>query len=234
MTTKNVAQNALDLRPLNERVHEVILQRILSGQLRPGQRLDPDELCRDLGVSRTPVKDAISRLAAEGMLEVSPRRGTCVVSMTSEDALELLDVRKMIEAHAAERAVANATPADIVKIDKMVEHLKSFMVGDGYADYFAFLIEDHEMHSYIVRLAGNSRISALYETTRIHIRLARIASGRDQREVTDAQATHQEHLAIARAFGNRSADELKTAIVQHLDNRGHWYRRTFAAPSLAQ
>jgi DNA-binding GntR family transcriptional regulator len=233
MTTKNVAKNALDLRPLNERVYEVILQRILSGQLRPGQRLDPDELCQELGVSRTPVKDAISRLAAEGMLEVSPRRGTCVVSMTEEDALHLFDVRRMIETYAAERAVINATPADIAKIDTMIEHLKSFMVGDGYSDYLAFLVEDHEMHSYIVRLAGNPRINALYESTRIHIRIARIANGRDQREVTDAEATHQEHIAIARAFADRSVDGLKHAIAEHLNKRGQWFGRTFGAQAVA-
>ena len=102
----------LDTSPLNERVYQLLLDRILSATLSPGQRVDSEELSRDLGVSRTPIKDALARLSAEGLIEIRPRRGTLVAKPTRRDAEELHEMRLMIETYVADGAIQAATATD--------------------------------------------------------------------------------------------------------------------------
>jgi DNA-binding GntR family transcriptional regulator len=217
----------LDLRLLSEKVHEYLLERILSGALVAGQRIDADELSRILGVSRTPIKDALGRLAAEGLVEISPRRGTAVSTVTLRDVEEIFDVRRMIMLYAAEGALRNATPADRRRLREMLSQLESYIVGDDYTNYTAFLGIDHELHSCIVDLAGNARLSSLYQSTRVHMSLARFGYTHGANMTSDAISTHREHSAMVAAFELGSLEALRAAIDDHMARRVAWYRRAF-------
>ncbi|MCL4371678.1 MAG: GntR family transcriptional regulator [Chloroflexi bacterium] len=219
----------LDLRSLSERVHEYLVERILSGVLVAGQRIDAEDLSRALGVSRTPIKDALARLAAEGLVEISPRRGTAVSTVTLRDVEEIFDVRRMIMLYASEGALGNATSADRQRLREMLGHLESYIVGDDYTNYAVFLGVDHELHSCFVELAGNGRLSALYQSTRVHMSLARFGYAHGAGMTADAVATHREHNAMVAAFEQGSLEALKAAINNHIDNRVAWYRRAFEA-----
>src|SRR5579883_1759646 len=92
--------------------YATIREGILRRRFLPGERLVPDDLARELGTSRTPVQEALKRLALEGLVEIQPRRGTVVTRVTAKDVAELAEIRLMIEVHAAAAAVQRATRAD--------------------------------------------------------------------------------------------------------------------------
>ena len=117
----------LDLSPLNERVYQLLLRRILSGEAAPGGRLDAEELSQTLGVSRTPVKDALTRLCAEGLVEITPRRGTRVTALTRRDIQELHDVRRMIELYAAHSAIKAASPQHQLRLREILHELEGIV-----------------------------------------------------------------------------------------------------------
>ena len=221
------AGTMLDLRSLSERVYEYLVERILTGVLVAGQRIDADDLSRVLGVSRTPIKDALGRLAAEGLVEISPRRGTSVSTVTLKDVEEIFDVRKMIMLFASDLALRNATSVDRQRLREMLVQLEAYVVGDDYTNYADFLRLDHELHSYIVDLAGNTRLSALYESTNIQMSMARFGYTHGPSMTSDAIAIHREHSAMVAAFERGSPEALKAAITNHMDSRVAWYRRAF-------
>ncbi len=223
----------LDLRSLSEQVYEYLVERILTGVLIPGQRIDADDLSRVLGVSRTPIKDALGRLAAEGLVDISPRRGTAVYTITLRDVEEIFDVRKMIMLYASERALRNATSEDRRRLREMLGQLETYVVGDNYTNYANFLRLDHELHSYIVDLAGNARLSALYQSTNIQMSMARFGYTHGPGMTSDAIAIHREHGAMVAAFEQGSPEALRAAIANHTDSRMAWYRRAFESAESA-
>src|SRR5437762_1955430 len=101
----------LELRSLQQQIHDRLLGRILRGELEPGERISPPEIAATLGVSITPVRDAVNQMAAEGLVTVTPRRGTIVSPVSIRDIEELYEIRLMIEPPAAEMAAGRAHPA---------------------------------------------------------------------------------------------------------------------------
>src|SRR4051794_34794287 len=103
----------LELRSLQQQIHDQLLGRILRGELEPGERISPPEVAAALGVSITPVRDAVNQMAAEGLVTVTPRRGTVVSPVSIRDIEGLYEIRLMIEPEAAELAASRATAGEI-------------------------------------------------------------------------------------------------------------------------
>ncbi|MHB0878332.1 MAG: GntR family transcriptional regulator, partial [Anaerolineae bacterium] len=204
--------------PLNDQVYQVLRQRILAGELRAGARVDPQEISRDLGVSITPVKDALMRLSAEGFVEIKPRRGTSVKSLDRREIEEAFDIRSMMELYAVDQALQRATDDDTRHVSEIVADLLTLTSGDTYTDYNAYVAGDRELHSYLVRLAGNQRLSDLYDSINLYTRLIRAYSA-SEGPVHGASGSNEEHRAIVDAFARRSAPDLKAAMKAHLGNR---------------
>src|SRR6476660_7201251 len=110
------ASSPLELRPLQQQIHDNLLGKILRGELGPGEKISPPDIAESLGVSVTPVRDAVNLLAAEGLVQVRPRRGTVVAPMSGEDVAELYEIRLMIEPAAAELVAERATDSQIARI----------------------------------------------------------------------------------------------------------------------
>ena len=102
-------EDRLELRSLQQQVHDRLLGRILRRELEPGERISPPEIAAALGVSITPVRDAVNQMAAEGLVTVTPRRGTVVSPVSIRDIEELYEIRLMVEPQAAEMAASRAT-----------------------------------------------------------------------------------------------------------------------------
>src|SRR5829696_3252000 len=109
------------LDQLSSRTYETIRDRILQGELPAGKRLTVRELAESLGVSVTPVRDAFNRLAADGLVAVSPRRGTYVASLTTRDVRELYDLRIMLEPAAAEIAALSFSEDEVAALRAVAE-----------------------------------------------------------------------------------------------------------------
>src|SRR5919198_367881 len=111
---------ALDRRTLWQRVHQHLREEIISGSLTPGAELSEVALAESLGVSRGPIREAIGRLASEGLVTVRPRRGAVVSSLSTEEFIELYQVREALELLAVKLAVPRLRPDDITTLQSLI------------------------------------------------------------------------------------------------------------------
>lgn len=194
----------LELRSLQQQIHDQLLGRILRRELEPGERISPPDIAAALGVSITPVRDAVNQMAAEGLVTVTPRRGTVVSPVSIRDIEELYEIRLMIEPDAAEHAASRATPDEIERVKELADRLESGPAGAGGVDdletYLQEIATDAELHAAVVRAAHNQRLDTLYAGLRTHVLIARAVFPRlyrgqphrrgEHRRVVDAIAAH--------------------------------------------
>src|SRR5258708_11137368 len=112
-----------DVRSIEEVVTTALRDAILSGELRPGERLLQEQLADQLRVSRIPLRDALRRLEAEGLVRIGPRRGAEVASLTPPDVLEIYEVRIALEPDLMRRAVAALRPPDTKRLVDLSQHM---------------------------------------------------------------------------------------------------------------
>jgi len=118
-------EDQLELRSLQQQVHDQLLGRILRRELEPGERISPPDIAAALGVSITPVRDAVNQMAAEGLVTVTPRRGTVVSPVSIRDIEELYEIRLMVEPQAAEMAASRASETEIARVRELADRLES-------------------------------------------------------------------------------------------------------------
>src|SRR5882762_1362862 len=106
---------------VSEAAYSAVKKILLSSKYSPGGRVDIEELCRDLGVSRTPVFDALNRLQAEGLVEIVPRKGVYLVTLSEEKASELYAIRETLEAMATKLAAKNVTDRQLDQLRKALD-----------------------------------------------------------------------------------------------------------------
>jgi DNA-binding GntR family transcriptional regulator len=205
---------ALEVSQLNEQVYDVLRKEILKGNLRPGQRLSIKALAGHLGVSATPVRDAVRRLEGDGLVDIIPRRGTVVSEFKRSNVRQAFQIRHIIESAAAERAT-EASEDDIQHMQEMVDEISLLRENERFREYTRYIDLDAEFHRCIVGLLENQRISTFYERLRWPIQVIR---GLSYSEYQRARQTVAEHAAIARAFQEKDASKARAAIRDHLNN----------------
>jgi DNA-binding GntR family transcriptional regulator len=208
---------------LTDKVYELLQNEILSGQASPGTQLEVVALAKRLGVSRTPVKEAVSRLIMEGLVQDLPRKGYFVSKRDSEDISELVDARLMLELAAVERGLQMAEPAEIAQMRRLLADIDGIMDDQGwYVDYEAFIRKDSELHFSIVGTARNRHLLDAYRRIYRHFHAARmhLALGPGYRRGLE---TRQDHLAILAAFETKDLPALKTAMTKHLQDTKQWF-----------
>jgi len=112
-----------DVQSIEEVVTNALREAILSGELRPGERLLQEQLADQLRVSRIPLRDALRRLEAEGLVRIGPRRGAEVASLSPDDVREVYDIRISLEPELMRRAIAALGPGDITRLVEMSERM---------------------------------------------------------------------------------------------------------------
>jgi DNA-binding GntR family transcriptional regulator len=200
---------------LGEKVYQLIRREILQRNFKAGQKLDIYRLAEQLGVSRTPVKDAVNRLASEGLVVISPRRGTFVSKLERRDVEELFDARLMIELWAAERAIERVTESDLNQLRELIEEGGQILKEDpdGPFDYEAFSRTNAELHLLIMELCGNRKLVEMYKSLHLHVQVTRAMC---QKALEACRLAHGEHQEILRCYENRDLPALKEAIRNHL------------------
>ncbi len=207
---------SLDRTALTEQTYKVLKDRILLRQLLPGERISVDEIAQHLGVSRTPVTDALKRLAVEGLVEIIPRRGTFVSSLTARDVAELFDVRAVIEQYAAQRILSEGRADEYLRrIEEPMERMRQATASGDYRDYPAFMDGDRDFHLALVDLADNSRLADVYAELNVHIQVTR---AHYLSTVEDAVQALQEHDAIIDAFRAGDPEAVAKSLGLHISN----------------
>lgn len=195
-------------------VYQALRQAILGSMMKPGERLNVDELARKLGVSLTPVRHAIQQLATEGLVDIRPRSGTFVASLTPAEISDTFDVRCALECLAAEKAVERATPAQVRQLRELLKALRKPVKTDR--DRKAHEQNNLEFHQILIHGSGNQRLIEVYEALNAHIKIARLHS--DHREWVTRLADEQtEHERIVDAFEARRTSDLVAAVRAHIE-----------------
>jgi DNA-binding GntR family transcriptional regulator len=206
----------LDHTDLTNQTYDVIKEQILRRQLAPGERILVDEVAQALGVSRTPVTDALKRLAGEDLVEIRPRIGTFVSELTARDVKELFDVRMAIELFAADRIIEH----DLIhpffaRIQEPMTIMRTATVHDDYGDYQAFIEGDRQLHLILVSMMENQKFLNVYSGLNVHIHIAR---AHYLSSVEKARQAHQEHEAILDAFKRADQTLVRRELGKHITN----------------
>ena len=197
----------------SDAAYDSLRQAIMTQVFLPGERLKVGDLARDLGVSLTPAKEALNRLASEGLVEIRPRSGTFVTDISPEDVAETFELRAALEILAGEKAMARLTPRDFEALDRMLAALERPLVTEG--DRIAHERTNVDLHRYIIDRSGNRRLIQLYESLNAHIKIARIHRSQERwaSRLSDEQAEHRE---IVEALKSRDPDRLRRAMRKHI------------------
>lgn len=198
-----------------ERVADTLRDRILHGELEAGSRLGEAELATGLGVSRTPVREALSRLAAEGLVEISPNRGARVATWTVAELEGVFEVRASLEPQLTGHAVAHATDADVDVLAGLAERMLAVGCPGPGQDLDALVPLNREFHDRLVALAGHPALATALAAA-IHLPIVRRNFHTyDEASLRRSLAHHAEIVAALRAGDAAWARAVMTA---HISN----------------
>ena len=178
-------------------------------------------------------------MAAEGLVTVTPRRGTVVSPVSVRDIEELYEIRLMVEPQAAELAASRASGPEIARVQELAERLESAPAAgtgrvDDLATYLAEIATDAELHAAVVRAAHNRRLDALYEGLRTHVLVARAVFPRLYRGEPHRRGEHRRIVeAIAGHDGAAARDAMTAHLQQALADTLRHVEQTTAEPTAA-
>ena len=158
----------MEEKPGSPGVFERLRRLILEGEYGPNERLIEEQLAERLGVSRTPIRQALTMLEAEGLVEMAPHRGAMVCSFTIEDVWDIYDLRAVLEGHAARRAADRIDESGLARLRSSAENMENVLPG-RFADHeeeIRYLVAtNQEFHGTIVAASRNRRLEKLLRRT---------------------------------------------------------------------
>lgn len=193
---------------LNDQVYETLRGRVLRRQPGPGAKLSLHELATELGVSRSPVHHALTRLVQEGLLSVRARRGYYVTPITATAIENGYDVRLALELFAAERTVGRVEGASLAAFRERLEQSIA-AITDGSWD-----VANARFHEHQIDLAGNELLSQHYRDLSVNLMMQVVRGGR----VEGGEYLATEHGAIVEAFERRDLEAAREAIRLHVES----------------
>ena len=195
---------------LHNEVAATLRDRIFSGELAPGMFLDEPSLCQSLAISRTPLREALKVLTAEGLVRHEPRRGSFVNQVTEQDLDEIFPVIALLEGRCAFEAARKATDADLAVLQTLHERLEKHARARRITDYYA---TNYTIHEAIITLAGNRWLAQVIGDLRKILKLARLQSLRAAGRMDQSL---NEHLAVFAALKARDSEGAEAAMRTHL------------------
>ena len=184
---------------------------IIEGRLPPGSRINEGVVGASLGVSRTPLREAIKTLASEGLIEIIPAKGAIVRRFTQDDIREILEVLKTLEQTAARLACIRASDAQIAAIGKLHDEMMARYAARDRLSYFKL---NQSIHSAIVRAADNAMLLETHEMLQARIKRIRFVGNETPDRWAGAVAEHEEMMVALTA---RNAEKLAEVLGRHLD-----------------
>ena len=197
--------------PAAARVYAYVKERLLEGTFPGGALLSENELSQQLGLSRTPVRQAFVQLEAEGLLELYPKRGALVVPVAASEIEDVFEARLLVEEHCAKRAALAGAALAAELAQEIAEQERAIAAGVPTSD---FARSDRRFHRAIVSAAGNAILTRLYDALRD--RQQRIAAVSLARNPADAGRFVADHREIAAALERGDATAAGELIAAHL------------------
>jgi len=201
---------AISRSSLSQQVADHLRQEIYDRRLPPGRRLDESELATRLGVSRTPVREALRQLAAQGLVEIRSRRGCFVAELTLEDQREIFPIMARLEGWVAHEVAKKATAEDLERLRDLHGRLEKLAAAEDVDRYWE---ANYVFHVALQELAGNRWLQNILGELRRKLNLARHRSlklpGRIRRSIA-------EHRLLMKAISGRRPAEAEAAMRDHL------------------
>lgn len=199
--------------PLRDVVFQTLRQAILKGELQPGERLMEIKLAERLGVSRTPIREAIRKLELEGLVVMIPRKGAAVANITEKDTKDVLEVRRTLEMFAVEVACERITEEQLTELKKAA---KAFEASKGSMDLIRIAETDMNFHEIIYEATHNERLVQMLNNLRENMYRYRIEYLKDPNYYDSLVREHQE---ILDAIEKRNKERAGICMRAHIDNQ---------------
>ena len=199
-------------KPLGEVVFEYLRNAILSGELKPGERLMEVTIAEQLGVSRTPVREAIRKLEKESFVIMIPRKGAYVADLTKNDILEVLEIRKELEGFAAALSAERMNDIEKEQLGRIVEDFNECLVS---MDKKRMIECDNEFHSFIFNASKNQRLINIIFDLHDQFQRFRLIYFN---EFTNYQEIQVSHSKIFEAILNRDPKTARAEAESHVES----------------
>jgi DNA-binding GntR family transcriptional regulator len=198
---------------LHQQVTQRLRQMLVEGRIAPGSKLNERELAELLNVSRTPLREAIKMLAAEGLVELLPHRGAVAVSLNEADILNTFEVMAGLEAQSGELAAERITPQELAEIQAMHFEMLAAYTRRDLPTYYAI---NARIHSAINAAAKNPVLATVYHQVNARLQALRFRSNQDGEKWKRAVKDHEKMIeALARHDGNA----MREVLLGHLRNK---------------
>lgn len=198
-----------------DRAYEFVKERVLAGTYPGGELLSEGEVADQLGVSRTPVREAFLLLEAEGLMRLYPKRGALVVPVSPDEVRDVVETRRLVERHCASRVAADPPAGLVAELRALMREQEERA---DAADPAGFVDADRRFHHTIVAAAGNAIILRLYDSLRDRQR--RMVSATIARDPEAMAAFIAEHHAVVGAIAGGRADDAGDLMAQHIAAAG--------------
>jgi len=212
---------------LSDDVFIIIRKKILTREIRPGERMNIDSLSRDLNVSQTPIREALARLEETGLVIKEPLKGFKASQLlTNKEAQDLFNFREVVEPFAAHLAAHHASEEHINSLEQELERIADVPSKSGVQAFESLADHDERLHTHIFEIGQNNLLTKAYKSAHCFLHLYRLHFIRDV--PVDAQDTLNEHQRIVEAIRKKSPDAARAAMVDHLTNA----RKRFQYPAI--
>lgn len=199
-------------KPLRELVFESLREAIITGKLGPSERLMEIQLAEEMGVSRTPVREAIRKLELEGLVVMIPRKGAYVAGLSIRDITDVFEIRRALEGLAAELAAERSTDGELEEMERFLVKI-SEEIEQG--DLPKVIETDTDFHTLIYKASRNTRLSQIINNLREQIQRSRTTSlsypGR-------MKIALEEHRKMVEAISSRDGELARNLAQEHIEN----------------
>ena len=198
---------------LHEQATQSLRQMLVEGRIAPGAKLNERELCEQLKVSRTPLREAIKTLAAEGLVELVPNRGAIAVELDEADILNTFEVMAGLEGLSGELAAQRVTPEELAEIQAMHYEMKAAYTRRDLSAYYRL---NAAIHRAFNAAAKNPVLTATYTQVNARLQALRFRSNQDGEKWARAM---QEHDRMVEALEKHDSAALRAELVAHLGHK---------------
>lgn len=204
-------------QPNSQNLHEAIFQKLRSllieGAITPGSKLNERELAESLNVSRTPIREAIRRLAADGLVELIANRGAIAIKLSHEDVVQTFDVIAQLEGYSGELAAKNISPSALSELEALQYEMMASYARRDLSSYYKLNLKIHHLISHA---ANNAVLTQLFSQANARIEALRFRSNQNGVKWERAVEEHQEMID---ALKTHNSERMRKVMIQHVMNK---------------
>ncbi len=198
---------------LDQKAYEIIKSMIINREILPGDKIPQEKLAKDLGISRTPLVNALKYLEHDKLVEAKPRRGFFVRLFTIQEMVSIFELREVLEGLAARRAASHITPTEV---DRLQRFFAGFPQSGAIGDLRAYAREDRAFHNFILEVSAREFLKSMLETYNIISFSYQVVSSEGL--IRPPEETIKEHMKVITAISDRAPFEAEKLMRQHFGN----------------